>query len=25
VSRHVPVAEAVPARDSFLVYVYRAS
>ncbi|HEX8115452.1 MAG TPA: class I SAM-dependent methyltransferase [Kofleriaceae bacterium] len=24
VSRHVPVAEAVPARDSFLVYVYRA-
>jgi SAM-dependent methyltransferase len=25
VARHVPVAEAVPARDSFLVYVYRAS
>lgn len=25
VSRHVPVAEAVPARDSFLVYVYRVS
>jgi SAM-dependent methyltransferase len=24
VSRHVPVAEAVPARDSFFVYVYRA-
>jgi SAM-dependent methyltransferase len=25
VSRHVPVADAVPARDSFFVYVYRAS
>jgi SAM-dependent methyltransferase len=25
VSRHVPVAEAVPARDSFFVYVYRAT
>jgi len=24
VSRHVPVAEAAPARDSFFVYVYRA-